>query len=148
MKKKVWALVADGSSARILKDIAGSGIGDEIELKVESKQLGEIMSDRPGRSFSSVGSRRSGMELHSDPVRDNERAFAGEIAETLAAHLAAGDFDELMIFAAPQTLGDLRNALPETVKRSVVKEVDKNLTNLPRKDLWEAVQKEHSPRER
>ncbi len=141
MKKKVWALVADGSNARILKDIGAADMGDEIVMTAPSKPLGEIMSDRAGRSFASTGSRRSGMELHSDPVRDRERAFAGEIAEKLEEHKAAGDFNALLVFAAPKTLGDLRHALPETVKRAVVKEVDKNLTNLPPKDLWDAVRK-------
>jgi protein required for attachment to host cells len=145
MKKKTWALVADGANARILKDVNIANIGEEVTLAAEVKPLGEIMADRAGRSFSSTGARRSGMELHSDPVRDNERAFASEIADRLAEHLGNGDFNELLVFAAPQTLGDLRDALPTPVKHSIVTEVDKNLTKLPRKQLWEAVRKQLAP---
>ena len=134
-RKAVWALVADSSRARIFKDLLSPKAVAETALEAEHKQLGEIMADRAGRSFSSTSPRRSAMEYHSDPVRDRERAFAVLMARTLEAHRAAGEIDELIVVAAPQTLGDLRDALPAKLKRIVTSEIAKDLTKLPTHEL-------------
>ena len=39
------------------------------------------------------------------------------------------------LVAAPKTLGDLRELLPATVKKKISAEIDKDLTNLPERDL-------------
>jgi protein required for attachment to host cells len=141
-KKRLWVVVADGANARILKDVTAAGHGEELVLQAQQARLGEIVSDRAGRSFASVGSRRSAIELHSDPVRDGERAFAGEIAKRLREHAMAGDFDALAIVAAPRTLGDLREAIPVRIRRTITHELVKNYTNLQGKKLWETVRDE------
>jgi protein required for attachment to host cells len=137
--KTIWALVANGGKARILKDVTGAEQPEEEEFASDQKPLGEIMADRAGRTFSSVGSRRSGKELHSDPVRDREREFATMLAETLDGHATAGRFDELVVVAAPQMLGDLRGAFSKSLRQKVTREVDKDLTQLPGKELAETI---------
>ena len=66
-----WVVVADGTQARVFEN-AGPGKGlhpvDGLRLEIEPLQASEIMADKPGRSFSSVGSGRSAMEYTSDPV--------------------------------------------------------------------------------
>lgn len=47
-----------------------------FELNSEHRPLRKIMADTPGRNFTSTGPRRSAMEYHSDPVRDEIRTFA------------------------------------------------------------------------
>lgn len=138
-RKTIWALVADGGRARILKDVGRDEMPEEEEFVSDAKPLGDIMADQAGRTFSSVGNRRSAMELHSDPVRDRERAFAAMLAETLDRHGSAGRFDELVVVAAPQMLGDLRAACPGSLRAKITQEVDKNLTGLAGKELAEAV---------
>jgi protein required for attachment to host cells len=40
-----------------------------------------------------------------------------------------------VLVAAPKTLGDLRELLPDPVKSRVVAEIDKDLTRVPLRDL-------------
>jgi protein required for attachment to host cells len=136
MKRKiVWALVADSSRARLFRDIHSPGAVEETKIAAEHKSLGEIMADRPGRSISSTSPRRSAMEYHSDPVRDRERAFAALLARKLEAHRAKGEIDGLILIAAPQTLGDLREVLSPKLKAITAAEIDKDLTKLPKLEL-------------
>ena len=44
-------------------------------------------------------------------------------------------FDKLVLVAAPKTLGDLRDLLPDPVKAKVVAEIDKDLTKVPLHEL-------------
>ena len=141
--QKIWVLVADGARARILRDIATAGETpderQELVFRSEQRQLREIMADKPGRSFASTGRRRSAMEYHSDPVREDDRAFAATLAEVLDSHRLAGDFDQLVVAAAPQMLGDLREAFPANLRRATVAEVAKDFTKLPAQELRQAI---------
>jgi len=134
---KTWVLVADGSRARIVRQIGRAGSrfapGDEVVLQSEIKPLREIMADAPGRAFPSVGARRSAMEYHSDPVKDAMRDFAATIVTFLEER--TGEFDQLVVMAAPQMLGFLREAMPPALKRVTVAEVPKDLTKLPEIEL-------------
>lgn len=148
--KRRWALVADGSRARILRDvdrnrrkeaIAGTfeDRDDELVFRAEHRPLKAIMADKPGRSFASAGSRRSAIEYHSDPVREGERDFAVLLSGVLDSLRIAGDYDELILICAPHMLGFLRETLPEAVRKLVVAEIDKDLTKLPRNELQETI---------
>lgn len=68
-KPRIWILVADGSRARIVRYDANGKHSDDLVFEADHKQLKEIMADKPGRSFASMGAKRSAMEYHSDPVR-------------------------------------------------------------------------------
>lgn len=140
-EKRVWAVVVDGSHARIFKNIGHSSEADTVELNIEHPNLQEIMSDKAGRSFASVGQRRSGMELSSDPVRENERAFVHHLVSILDHHRLAGEIDELILVAAPQTLGDFRRALPVQLQQKIKIQSNKNLTGLPEKKVYEVIER-------
>ncbi len=137
MKDVVWALVMSSTQARIIKGIAKGEKGDmpELALRTEHKDLREIMSDRPGRSFSSVGSGRSAMEYASDPVKDAKRVFVDEAVTLLHQHFAKHDFTHLAIFAGPEMLGLLRDGLPPDLEHAVIMEVAKNLLHETPHDL-------------
>ena len=89
------------------------------------------MADRPGRSFASAGSARSAMEYSSDPVQVRERRFVENVAEELDKRLQHGEFNRLIVAAAPTALGDLRPAFSKGVKDTIVAELAKDLTNIP-----------------
>lgn len=137
MKDVVWALVMSSTQARIIKGIARGAVDDlaELTLHTEHKDLREIMSDKPGRSFSSVGSARSAMEYASDPVKDAKRAFVDEVATLLHRHFAQHDFTRLAVFAAPEMLGLLRDGLPPDLGHAVIIEMPKNLLHETPHDL-------------
>ena len=141
--QKIWVLVADGARARILRDVL-PGVKtpnehEELVFRSEQRQLREIMTDKPGRSFAPTGTRRSAMEYHSDPVREDDRAFAATLAEVLDSHRVAGDFDHLVVAAAPQMLGDLRQAFPENLRKVTIAEFAKDFTKLPAHELRKTI---------
>lgn len=140
---RVWVLVADGSRARILRDpfrrSGSDGSADELVFRAEQRQLREIMADRPGRSFASEGARRSAMEYRSDPVREDEKAFASLLTEVLDSHRRAGDFDRLAVVASPRMLGDLRHAFTNALRGVTIREVPRDLTRMPSPELRDAL---------
>jgi protein required for attachment to host cells len=132
--KTTWILIADGAQAKVFEH-SGPGKGlrvvDDMHFEQAPLQAQEIMADRPGRSFASAGSARSAMEYSSDPVAVRERRFVENVAEELDRHLQKGEFDRLIVAAAPTALGDLRPAFSKGVKDTIVAELPKDLTNIP-----------------
>lgn len=139
MKGKVtWVLVADGGQAKVFEHLGpGKGLRAVAGLSFEDEHLQarEIVSDRPGRSFSSVGHGRSAMQPSSDPVALRERRFVEHLADVLAERLAAGAFSRLIVAAAPTALGDLRPALGKPLRDVIMLELPKDLTKLSTPDL-------------
>ncbi|WP_240229911.1 host attachment protein [Devosia lacusdianchii] len=139
MKKTVtWVLIADGAQARVLEN-TGPGKGlkqvDGLDFAIEPLQAQDIVSDKPGRSFSSNGSGRSAMEPKTDPVEHRETEFVKSLADMLTRQQQKGAFDRLVIAAAPIALGDIRKAISPAVKKTIVAELNKDLTNLPTAQL-------------
>ena len=139
MKKTVtWILIADGTQARVLEHNGpGKGLQAVDDLMFEQTPLkaSEIMADRPGRSFSSVGHGRSAIEPSSDPVAVRERRFVENVAEELERKRQQHAFDQLIVVAAPTALGDLRPAFSKGLRDSIVAELPKDLTKLPTAQL-------------
>lgn len=133
-----WVLLADGAQAKVFAH-SGPGTGltpiEDLLFEEEALQAREIMTDRPGRSFSSVGGGRSAMEPSSDPVQVREARFVRGVAEALNRKYQESAFHRLIIAAAPVALGDIRDALSDKLKAAVVAEMPKNLTNLPTPQL-------------
>jgi protein required for attachment to host cells len=139
MKKTVtWILIADGNQARVLEH-GGPGKGlvsvKGLDWSIPPLQTQDINADRPGRSHSSVGAGRSAMEPRTDPVDHREAEFARSVAGVLEDKAKAGAYDRLVIAAAPVALGNLRKVMSEHVKKTVVAELDKDLTNVPTPQL-------------
>ena len=138
MKKTVtWILIADGAQARILEN-TGPGKGlhqvEGLDWSIEPLQAQEIVTDRPG-SKSGGGAHGGGMTPRTDPVEHRETEFVKSVAATLERHQQQGAFHRLVIAAAPIALGDLRKAMSANLKKTVVAELNKDLTNLPTAQL-------------
>lgn len=136
MKAKItWILIADGAQAKVFEH-AGPGKGlriiDGLQFEQEPLQAREIMADRPGNSIGSQGARNSGgVEYSSDPVAVRERRFVENVAEELEKRLQKGEFERLIVAAAPTALGDLRPVFSKALKETIVGELPKDLTNIP-----------------
>ncbi|MFT0140505.1 host attachment protein [Alcanivoracaceae bacterium MT1] len=140
-----WFLVLNARRARILPGLPESGESAPAEeiLDTADKTLGEIMSDKPGRSFSSGSpGRRSAMEYGSDPVEEQHRLFLREVIGRLKSHQAADNFDWLTVFAAPDMLGLLRDEMPAELKTCVKREVSKNLVGIDETELPARIREE------
>ena len=77
----------------------------------------------------------SGMVPRTDPVEYRETEFVKAVAATLDRKQQSGAFDRLIIAAAPIALGDIRKAISPAVRKTVVAELNKDLTNLPTSQL-------------
>ena len=93
------------------------------------------MADKQGRSSSSVGHGRSAIAYSTDPVQVRERRFLETLAAMLDAKLQAGAFGRLIIAAAPTALGSIRPALSDAVRKTIMAELPKDLTNIPTAQL-------------
>lgn len=135
---KTWILIADGARARIvLNDGPGRGVkpGPDQEFAGVNAPTREIVSDRPGRAFDSVGQGRHSMEPRTDPHDHEQRSFHHRIAAYLDSAAKRGDFDRLVLVAPPKTLGNLRTELSEPTRTKVVGELNKDLTHVPVHEL-------------
>lgn len=134
MKKTVtWILIADGTQARVLEH-AGPGKGlasiKNLEWSIPPLQTQQIDTDRSGR-----GAAGGVMESKTDPAQHREAEFVRSVAAVLDEKAKSGAYDRLVIAAAPIALGNLRKAISEHVKKTILAELDKDLTNLPTPQL-------------
>ncbi len=131
---RTWILIADGARARIVKN-TGPGRGVEADsnlvFRSEHRKLQEIMADKPGRGFDSVGKGRHAMAYGTDAVREDERYFLQGLAERLEKEALADAYDRLILIAPPRALGDLRPFLSKPVRNRIHEEIAKDLTQLP-----------------
>ncbi|QFP64516.1 host attachment protein [Brucella anthropi] len=143
MKKKHWVLIADGARALILRlDARKNDEQRNVRVfDITHKRLQEIMSDKPGRSFASQGTRRSALEYSSDPERQQEEHFAEILIKELERRFSEHEFVRLTVIAEPRMLGSLRQRMTPDLKQAVVAEIAKDLTKTPSDDL-EAVLEE------
>lgn len=132
-----WVLVADGARAQVFEH-GGRGKGlnalKDLHFEQEALRAQDINTDRPGRHAGGGLGSRSGLE-QSDPVQVREQRFVKSVADQLEVMRQQGRFDRLIIAAAPTALGDIRPALSDAVKLTVIAELSKDLTNVPNPQL-------------
>jgi len=126
-------LVADGTKALFLRNA-----GDEVfpnlvvarALKDDNPPSRDQGTERPGRVHESATSRRSGVETTDWHVVEEHR-FAETTAASLSRYVANEGIHSIVIIAPPRVIGDLRKALPESVRKHILAEIEKDLTNQP-----------------
>jgi protein required for attachment to host cells len=134
MPHDALVLVGDGRKALFLRNH-----GDEKfpDLRVErvfadvNPPTHEQGTDKPGRAFSSAdGSRRSGLE-DTDWHDLEEHRFTRDVATALEGLVRDKKIKALIIASPPRTLAELRHALHTDVKKRIIAELAKDLTNHP-----------------
>ncbi len=136
--KRTWVLVADSCRARIFSADKSNGPISEIEtLAHPEARLHErdITSDVPGHSFSSHGPGRHAMGADTGPKQNGAINFAKRVAGRLDLARHQGNFDQLMIVAAPTFLGMLRNELSQATANSLSLEMNKDLTRMSAEEI-------------
>lgn len=135
---RTWILIADASRAKVLL-YRGPGhklkTVEGMSLAFDHKQASDILSDKPGRSFESIGATRHAVSPRSDPERLEEKRFAHEIAERLDTEARNASFERLIVVAPPTMLGDLRQALTPRLTHLLGATLDKDLTKTPEAKL-------------
>ena len=131
-KGRKWVVVADGGSAQVYaldRETGALAAVADVSMERDTQQSGEIMADRPGRSFDSHGSGRHAMEPRTPADKVAEHTFLRQLAHRLEVAAVKGRFTELVLVAAPHALGELRGLLNAHITRAITAELAKNLTH-------------------
>lgn len=129
---KLWYVVADGGRARFVERDENGAFRTILsfvsaDLHEKSSDLGK---DRPVRVQDSVGPARHAVEPRRDLHQAAKADFIREVADQLDAKQKQGRFDELVLVAPPGVLTQLKDRLSKTVANTVVRDLQKDLTNV------------------
>jgi protein required for attachment to host cells len=142
--RRTWVVVADGARARFLTpNEEATGLVPAVAESLASNEAHgfarDLKSDKPGRSFNSVGGIRHAIEPQHDYHKMEKHKFAAELAKILTNALARHEFDRLVLIAPKRSLGELRLLLPQNVQARIRKEIPKDLTKSEPGSLWTLV---------
>lgn len=132
LKHKDWIVATDGGRALIMRN---DGTTAEPKLTMLRKHdqnvppTRELGTDKPGRTHAGIGPARAAIEP-TDLHQQAEDRLMKEVAESLAEDLRNGKFATLIVAAAPTSLGALRKAMSEDLRKVVAAEVPKNFTGM------------------
>jgi len=91
----------------------------------------DLVSDRPGRTYESVGGQRHAIARENDPRQQEATRFAKRISRRLDEARRKGEFDELIVVAGPPFLGVIREQMSRPTRACVVHEIRKDLVHSP-----------------
>ena len=130
-EKTYWVIVADESKADFYThDTTRGPLRELITLENETarKKIGDLISDRSGRSFDSKGQGRHTMTAEkSDPKKQAAIIFAKQIADRITKARHSGVCRDFALIAAPRFLGLLRDALTTTGNIAPYLSIDKDI---------------------
>jgi len=137
MKKALWVLIANSSVARVYKkegtNLTQIKILDHPESRLHNRDL---VSDKPGRDFESVGTARHALEPQHSPHEIEAMSFAKEVACFLQTAKNNGEFDALYLAANPSMLGLLRQEFDADTAKLIESEVDKDFTQMKPEEIF------------
>jgi len=131
---KIWFVIADGGHARIVTrdpNEVGYSLVTEFDSIDAHHLTHNIVSDRQGRVQESGYSSHHAIEPRTDPHEAEKMRFVRSVASYLNDKGAEGDYDQLVIFAPPRCLHELRESLDASAKRKVKHEAARDLTKIP-----------------
>ena len=139
----LWVVVADGEKSLLLKNVDTASHPDLRVLsarEIDNPPNREQSVSKPGRMNDgrSGGTHKSSFD-DTDFHRLAKSEFAMGVAERLNKAALNRAFDQIIIIAPPTTLGELRVRYHIELKKSIVAEIDKDLTNHPVEDIEKAV---------
>lgn len=129
--KHYLVVVADEASATLYtRDTHYGSLEKRRTLANDAARMkiGDLISDRGGRSFDSHGEGRHTMGgERTGPKQHIATVFAKTIAEYVAEDMQSGRCRGFALVAAPRFLGELRREIRTLVKAEPYKTVDKDL---------------------
>ncbi|MDF1715101.1 MAG: host attachment family protein [Antarcticimicrobium sp.] len=129
-----WIVVADSEKALLMRNLTDHADPNfEVISREEQPEVADN-ADRPGRRADTGPGQSSAMEQSDWHVLARDR-FAKDLAGILYGHAHKGAYAHLVIAAAPDLLGKLRDELHPEVKSRVVAEIPKNMANHTIRDL-------------
>lgn len=144
LDKDTLIVVADSEKVLFLRNLTDL---EDPNFEVRSKQQQDNPSDieqsanRPGRMHDGGPGQRSALD-DTDWHELAKDRFARDLADMLYERAHRGQFERLVIVAAPQVLGVLREALHQEVTDRLVADIPKTLTNHPVDEIELIIRKE------
>ncbi len=126
----IWILVSSQAEAQIYS--ANRLPGGLTLVRTLSHEEGaaharDLASDRPGRVHDRMGSARHSMEPDTGVKEEERRRFVKGMVDWLKAAHLKGEFDQLVLLAAPAVLGVIRKAVAGDLAKAVIKEISKDV---------------------
>lgn len=141
LETETWVVVADGNKYLILQN---AGWLDHLDLRVldhdeiDVPQTQDLARDRAGSEQYSFRPGVTGFK-QIDEHEARETAFAKKLVERLNRWAEAKKFNHIVIFADPETLGEMRPTYSHLLKERLVRDIAKDLTNMTLPDIEAAV---------
>lgn len=133
IEKGDWVVVCDGRKALVLEN-AGDAKFPNLRTRETfdhpDASTHEQGVSQPGRSFQSMGARRSAVG-QTDWHDEAERTFLKNLAAHLNSAVAAGQTKAITMIASPRALGMIRPAYSPALHNAVVQEIHKDLVKKP-----------------
>ena len=129
LTKGALVSVVDGEQLKLFKNS-----GDAGSLKLTEQPSGVVSTDNKGS-----GGRHASSSANPSDSQQDEDAFSAGAAELLNGKMMGGSVDELVVIAAPRTLGEMRKHYHKTLSAKLVGEVSKDLTGHSVADIEKAV---------
>ncbi|MBX7146345.1 MAG: host attachment protein [Alphaproteobacteria bacterium] len=153
----IWVLVADGKQAQIYTLTVQErhiphkgGVKNSEELleqniipienmkwHADSPAMYDIGRNATGMVHESVGSARHMGEPRIDVRKEVKQNFAVTLTTHLNQEILQQKFDQLIIIAPPEMLGELRKGFSDLVQKNIIAELPKGFTKLDHKTLFE-----------
>ena len=137
LKTDTWIVVADGNKYLILHNL---GWPDLLDLRVlqhdeiDVPQTQDLARDRAGHQRDRFRPGVTGFKQF-DEHEAQETEFAKRLVAELNRRAEQKQFNDILIIADPETLGDMRPIYSASLKERLVGEIPKDLTNLPIPDI-------------
>ncbi|MCT4577674.1 MULTISPECIES: host attachment family protein [Donghicola] len=144
LKNGAWVLIADGEKALFLRNDLDAQDLDLNVVRIEEQENPsdrEQSANRPGRMHDGGPGQKSAVDDTDWHELAKER-FASDMADILYKQAHKGKFDEIVVVAPPQTLGELRKEMHQEVSDKVIAEIPKTLTNHPIDKIEELIKQE------
>lgn len=129
LPKGATVAVVDGEKLNMYRNT-----GDEAHPKLQALPGVNAESDNKGS-----GSRHHSSSANPDRGQLEEDSFAAGTAELLNRRVLDGTISNLVIIAAPRTLGELRKHYHKTLSAALVGEISKDLTGHSVLDIGKAI---------
>jgi protein required for attachment to host cells len=135
-----WIMVAHRSGARLFEN-KGRGRGFKLVADIPHPEgrlkNQDIDADKQGRSFDRFGYGRHAMSQEVEPKKHIAERFAKKLAELLDEGRNQHRYIKLVLIAEPNFLGTLRGALSDQTASKVAASLDKDLADVPERELME-----------
>ena len=130
-------IVFDGAGARFFKVETNGHLRPSAEMQSGLHRFTrETVSDKEGRTFSSVGGVRHAYQPN-DPHKQEKHDFVHMLVKTLDDAYDQGAYRQLIVVAPKRSLGEFRSLASDRLRKLIAQEVPKEFTQYSDRELEE-----------